>query len=58
MKGKNEQQWKKVNQTKYDISFVKRVSKTFLEVFVVVQNNSTEMYKKSVLQVQSFFFAY
>ena len=58
MKGKNERQWKKVNQTKYDISFVKRVSKTFLEVFVVVQNNSTEMYKKSVLQVQSFFFAY
>ena len=58
MQGKNERQWKKVNQTKYDISFVKRVSKTFLEVFVVVQNNSTEMYKKSVLQVQSFFFAY
>ena len=47
---------KKVNENKYDISSQKRVTKTFLEV-VVVQNNGKEMYKKSVLHVQSCFFA-
>ena len=43
----------------YDISSRKRVTKKFLEVslFIVVQNNGKEMYKKSVLQVQSCFFA-
>ena len=43
----------------YDISSRKRVTKKFLEVSlcIVVQNNSKEMYKKSVLQVQSCFFA-
>ena len=39
---------KKVNEEKYDICSIKRV---------VVQNNGKEMYKKSVLQVQSCFFA-
>ena len=43
----------------YDISSRKRVTKKFLEVSlcIVVQNNSKEMCKKSVLQVQSCFFA-
>ena len=36
---------KNVNENKYDISFQKRVTKTFLEV-VVVQNNGKKMYKK------------
>ena len=43
---------KKVNKKRYDISSVKRVTKKFLEVsLVVVQNNGEEMYKKSVLHV-------
>ena len=32
MQGKNERQWKKVNGNTYDISSIKRVTKTFLEV--------------------------
>ena len=32
MQGENERQWKKVNGNTYDISSVKRVTKTFLEV--------------------------
>ena len=44
----------------YDISSMKRVTRKFLEFslhIVVVQNNGKEMYKKSVLCVQSCFFA-
>ena len=32
MQGENERQWKKVNGNTYDISSIKRVTKTFLEV--------------------------
>ena len=45
---------KKVNKNTYDISSRKRVARKFLDV-VVVQNNGKEMYKISVLHVQSFF---
>ena len=45
--GENERQRKKVNKNTYDISFIKRVTRKFLEVLVlVVQNNGKEMYKK------------
>ena len=38
---------KKVNKNTFDISFIKRVTRKFLEVLVlVVQNNGKEMYKK------------
>ena len=48
---------KKVNKNTHDISSMKRVTKSFWKFrFVVVQNNGKEMYKKSVLYVQSFFF--
>ena len=47
MQGENERQWKKVNGSTYDISFIKRVTKKFHDVGV--QNNGKEMYKKSVL---------
>ena len=46
---------KKVNKNTYEISSVKRVTRKFH--VVVVQNNGKEMYKKSVLHVQSCFFA-
>ena len=46
---------KKVNKNMYEISSVKRVTRKFH--VVVVQNNGKEMYKKSVLHVQSCFFA-
>ena len=52
--GENEWQRKKVNRNTYNISSIKRVTKKFH--FVVVQNNGKEMYKKSVLHVQSCFF--
>ena len=56
MQGENEPLWKKVNGNTYDISSIKRVTKKFLEVSrVVVQNNGKEMYKKSMLHVQSCF---
>ena len=56
MQGENERHWKKVNGITYDISSIKRVTKQFLEVSrVVVQNNGKEMYKKSMLHVQSCF---
>ena len=45
---------KKVNKNTYDISSRKRVTRKFLDV-VVAQNNGKEMYKKSVLHVQSIF---
>ena len=43
----------------YDISSIKRVARNVLEFslhIVVVQNDGKEMYKKSVLRVQSCFF--
>ena len=47
---------KKVNRTTYNISSVKCLSMKFLEVSrVIMQNSSKEMYKKSVLLVQSCF---
>ena len=47
---------KKVNKKRYDISSVKRVTKKFLEVsLVVAQNNGKEMYKKSVQHVLHLF---
>ena len=62
--GENERQWKKKQTNKkhnnmYDISSIKRVARNVLEFslhIVVVQNNGKEMYKKSVLRVQSCFF--
>ena len=53
MQGEIERQWKKVNGNTYDISSIKRVPKKFC--VVVVQNNGKELYKKSVLHVQSCF---
>ena len=50
----NERSEKKVNKNTYEISSVKRVTRKFH--VVVVQNNGKEMYKKSVLHVQSCFF--
>ena len=32
MQGENERQWKRVNENKYDIFTIKRVTKKFLEV--------------------------
>ena len=49
---------KEVNRNAYDISYIKRVLEGFWKFLVVVmQNNGKEMYKKSVLHVQSCFFA-
>ena len=45
---------KKMNKKTYDIPSIKRVTRMFLEV---VQNDGKEMYKTSVLHVQSCFFA-
>ena len=49
---------KKVNENTYDILPIKRVTKKFLEVSRECSraNNGKEMYKKSVLHVQSCFF--
>ena len=57
MQGEKERQWKKVNDNTYDISSIKRVRSFWKFHVVVVQNNGREMYKKSVLHVQSGFFA-
>ena len=46
---------RKVNGNTYDISSKKRVTNWQFHV-VVLQNNGKEMYKQSVLHVQSFFF--
>ena len=54
MQGENESSEKKVNENTYDISCIKSFWKFHV---VVVQNNGKEMYKKSVLHVQSCFFA-
>ena len=51
---------KKVNKYTFDISSIKLVARKYILKFhvAVVQNNGKEMYKKSVLHVQSCFFAY
>ena len=47
MQGENERQWKKVNENTYNISSIKRATRKFLDVHVVVvQNNGKEVYKK------------
>ena len=53
-------EWKKVNNNRYDISFIKGATIGSFWKFhvVVVQNNGEEVYKKSVLYVQSCFFAH
>ena len=51
--GENEWQRKKVNRNSYNISSIKRVTRTFH--FVVVQNNGKEMYKKCVARAKLFF---
>ena len=50
---------KKVKGNTFKISSIKLVTRKFLQVSIVVvmQNNGKEMYKKSVLHVQSCFFA-
>ena len=51
MQGENERQWKKSDRKK-------RKLRSFWKFHVVVvQNNGKEMYKKSVLHLQSCFFA-
>ena len=47
------------NKNTYDISSIKRVTRKLLEIshFSRAINNGKEMYKESVLHVQSFFFA-
>ena len=56
MQGENERQWKNVNENTYDVSSIKRVRSFWKFLVVLVQNNGKEMYKKSVLHVQSCFF--
>ena len=58
MQGENERQWKKeVNLNTNDISSIKRVTKTFLEVSRCSGAKQRQrMYKKCVLHVQSCFF--
>ena len=56
MQGENEQQWKVKSERERVRHFLHK--KSFWKFCVVVlQNNGKEMYKKSVLQVQIFFFA-
>ena len=60
MQGENEQQRKKVNDNTYDISSIKRVTKKFLEFSRcsgAKQGQRNVKKKKTVLQVQSWFFA-
>ena len=55
----NERQWKKVNKNTYDIFSLKRVTRKFLEVSRCSRAKQRQkMYKKSVLHMQSCFFAY
>ena len=55
MQGEHERQWKKKSKQKRVRHFLQR---SFWKFHVVVmQNNGKEMYKKSVLHVQSCFFA-
>ena len=56
--GENERQRKKVNKSTYDISFIKRVTRKFLEVLVFSRAKQRQRnVQKSVLHVQSCFFA-
>ena len=58
-KNKTKKNKKGVNKNTYDISFIKRVTWKFLEVSRrsrAKKTEKTEMYKKSVLHVQSCFF--
>ena len=56
--GENERQRKKVNKNTYDISFIKRVTRKFLEVLVFSRAKQRQRnVQKSVLHVQSCFFA-
>ena len=58
MQGESERQWNKVNKKTCDISSIKRIAKKFLEVSRCGRaKKGKEMYKKSVLHVQSCFFA-
>ena len=44
--------WRKVNNNRYDVSSIIRVTRSFWKFHVVVvHNNGKEMYKKSVLHV-------
>ena len=57
----SEKEKKTKHKNTYDISSIKRVARNVLEFslhIVVVQNNGKEMYKKSVLRVQSCFFVH
>ena len=54
MSGNNK---KKVIENTYDISSINVQLRSFWKFYVVVvQNNGKEMYEKSVLHVQSYFF--
>ena len=56
--GENERQRKKVNKNTYDISFIKSVTRKFLEVLVFSRAKQRQRnVQKSVLHVQSCFFA-
>ena len=56
--GENERQRKKVNKNTYDISFIKRVTRKFLEVLVFSRAKQRQRnVQKSVLHEQSCFFA-
>ena len=51
-------EWKKVNNTRYDISSIKRVTRKFLEVSRCSRAKQRQRnVQKSVLHVQSCFFA-
>ena len=61
-KAKNERQWKKSEQNKYDISSIKRVARKFLEVSRCISLSSRakqrqrNVKKKSVARAKLFFF--
>ena len=56
--GENERQRKKVNKNTYGISFIKRVTRKFLEVLVFSRAKQRQRnVQKSVLHLQSCFFA-
>ena len=56
--GENERQRKKVNKNTFDISFIKRVTRKFLEVLVFSRAKQRQRnVQKSVLHLQSCFFA-
>ena len=59
MQGENERQWKRVNENMYDISSIKRVTRSFWKFHVVVvQNNGKEIpEKKCAARAKLLFFA-